>query len=130
MKYIFCILVLISSFSLLASPAGVKNEDGSFKLSGKSLSSMGIQFNKLNGPGPWTLPKDALVKIKFTQGVYRMFEGDITYVIVSVVKSDSNYITIQSQDLEANDEVAIKGTNFLRLTEADLNSETVDNCAH
>lgn len=130
MKYTIYLILLISSFSLMASPAGVKNEDGSFKLSQKSQAAMGIKFVKLSKSGPWVLPKEALVKIKFTQGVYRMFEGNITYVIVSISKTDSHSMTIQSEDLETGDEVAIKGTNFLRLTEADLNSETVDNCAH
>jgi hypothetical protein len=130
MRNFICLIIFMFSFSVMASPAGVKNEDGSFKISSKSLTIMGIQFSKLDSGGPWVLPKDALVKIKFTQGVYRMFEGNITFVIVSVLKSDSQNMTVKSEDLEFGDEVAIKGTNFLRLTEADLNSETVDNCAH
>jgi hypothetical protein len=32
--------------------------------------------------------------------------------------------------LESGDEVAVTGTKFLRMAETDLNSETVDNCAH
>ena len=76
------------------------------------------------------MPKSALVKIKFTDGVYRRFKGDITYVIVKVLKTDKNSVTLEAEDLEAGDEVATSGVSFLRLTEADLNSETIDNCAH
>lgn len=130
MKYFIIILSIFSSFQILAHPAGIKNEDGTFKLSDKSLKSMGITFSKLNDSGTWGISKEALVKIKFTQGVYRRFEGNITYVIVRVLKETQDTITIQSEDLEVGDEVAIKGASFLRLAEADLNSDTVDNCAH
>jgi hypothetical protein len=130
MKIFILLITIIMSFQLLAHPAGTKNEDGTFKLSEKSLNVMGIQFSKLNVSGPWVIPKEALVKIKFTQGVYRRFENNITYVIVTVLKETSEMVTVQSEDLEIGDEVAIKGAHFLRLAEADLNSDTVDNCAH
>lgn len=130
MRFLISIFLISISTQIMASPAGVKNEDGSFKISDKSLNVMGIKFIKLTGSGPWELPKDALVKIKFTQGVYRKYEGDITYVLVTAIKTDGQKIIIKSDDLETGDEVAVTGVNFLRLTEADLNSETVDNCAH
>lgn len=129
MKFLICISIMFS-LQVLAAPAGIKNEDGSFKVSDKSLNLMGIKFTKLQNAGPWELPKDALVKIKFTQGVYRKYEGDITYVLVTVLKTDAHRIVVKSDDLDIGDEVAVAGTNFLRLTESDLNSETVDSCAH
>jgi hypothetical protein len=91
---------------------------------------MNIKFKKLNGEGPWLLPVNSLVKVKFTQGVYRRFKNDITFVIVNVSKAEGSSVVISSDDLESDDEVAVEGVHFLRLTEADLNSETVDNCAH
>lgn len=130
MKIMTCLLVLFITINLHAAPAGIKNEDGSFKVSEKAIQVMGIKFQKLQNTGPWEIPKDALVKIKFTQGVYRKYEGNITYVIVTVLKVNEQSLTLKSEDLEAGDEVATAGVNFLRLTEADLNSETIDNCAH
>lgn len=130
MKLFILMFSIFISFQVLAHPAGVKNEDGTFKLSEKSLGVMGITFSRLDVEGPWTISKEALVKIKFTQGVYRRYEGDITYVIVRVLKETSDTITIQSEDLEVGDEVAVKGAHFLRLAEADLNSDTVDSCSN
>ncbi len=130
MRLMTAFVVLVLSPTAIANPAATKNEDGSFKISDQSQKVMGINFARLDGSGPWTLPSNSLVKIKFTQGIYRRYEGNITYVLVSVLKSDSQTITLQSEDLEAGDEVAVNGTNFLRLTESDLNSETVDSCAH
>ena len=130
MKLILTIVLTLFSTLASALPAGTKNEDGSFKVSDKSLKTMNIKFKKLNGEGPWLLPVNSLVKVKFTQGVYRRFKNDIAFVIVNVSKADASSVVISSDDLESDDEVAIEGVHFLRLTEADLNSDTVDNCAH
>jgi hypothetical protein len=131
MKILITLFVAMLSLAALAStPAGQKNEDGSFKLTDKSVKAMGVEFTTINSSGPWTLPKASLVRIKFTQGVYRRYEGDISFVIVKVIKQDNDSITVESLDIEPGDEIAIKGVTFLRLTEADLNSGTVDACAH
>ncbi len=124
------LIAVILLFLNTAFAAGEKNEDGSFKLSPKSLRTMGIKFHKLKDHGPWLIPSSSLVKIKFTQGVYRKIEEDITFVIVNVMKTEGASVLISSEDLEPMDEVAIEGVHFLRLTEADLNSSTVDSCAH
>lgn len=128
---IFLTVFLVMFYTFVsASPAGTKNEDGSFKVSAKSLKTMDIKFKKINGKGPWELPINSLVEVKFTKGVYRRFQNDITFVIVKVIKTNASSIFISSEDLESNDEVAVEGVHFLRLTEADLNSDTVDSCAH
>lgn len=128
------ILFILTLFSLaqfsFAAPAGTKGENGHFKVSEKSLNHLGVKFMALSGTGPWTVPESALVRIKLTQGVYRRFDGELTYVIVKVSKGLNEQITIQSEDLETGDEVAITGAKYLRMAETDLNSETVDNCAH
>lgn len=130
MKTILILIILFNVSASLASPAATKNEDGTFKLSDKSIQQMGIHFTKLEKVSPWVIPEESLVKVKFTTGVYRRYEGDITFVIVKILKKEGKSLVIESQDLETGDEVAISGTNYLRLTEADLNSDTVDSCAH
>lgn len=130
MKSLFIIFSLLICEFALAVPAGTKGEDGNFKVSEKSLAHLGVKFQSLNGSGPWTIPKEALVKIKLTQGVYRRFEGEITYVIVKTSEVGNGKLFIHSEDLEQHDEVAIEGTKYLRMAETDLNSETVDTCAH
>lgn len=131
MKYIK-ILVLTFVFCSLAyaGPAALKNEDGSFKLNSDAEKIMNIEFQKIHTSGPWSIPSEALVKIKFSTGLYRRYEGDITFILVNVLKSENGKVLVSSQDIEPEDEIAIKGAAFLRLTEADLNSGTVDSCAH
>jgi hypothetical protein len=130
MKQVIIISAFLFSQIAFAVPAGTKGEDGNFKVSEKSLNHLGVKFVSLNGPGPWKVPAAALVKIKLTQGVYRRFEGEITYVIVRTSEADKGNLYISSEDLEEGDEVAVQGTNYLRMAETDLNSETVDTCAH
>ena len=104
-------------------------EDG-FKLSKKAVTNLGITFNSLKGSGPWMIPKSSLVRIKHSTGVYRRWDSWITMVLVKVLSQTKETITIKSVDLQDQDEVAITGVPFLRMTEADLNSDTVDACAH
>jgi hypothetical protein len=104
-------------------------EDG-FKLSDKAIKNLGVTFNTLSGTGPWMVPKSALVRIKHSTGVYRKWDGWITTVLVKVLNQTKETVTIKSVDLQDQDKVAITGVPFLRMTEADLNSDTVDNCAH
>ena len=104
-------------------------EDG-FKLSEQSLKRLGISFSALKTEGAWTVPIQAMVKLKHTMGVYRRFDGWIAYVLVKQVKKDGATVTITSEDLQKGDEVAISGTAFLRMIEVDLNTDTVDGCAN
>ena len=104
-------------------------EDG-FKLSDKAVKNLGVTFNILSGSGPWMIPKSALVRIKHSTGVYRRWDGWITMVLVKVLNQTKETVTIKSVDLQDQDNVAVTGVSFLRMTEADLNSDTVDACAH
>lgn len=130
MKFILYLYALVLPAISLAIPAGTKGENGNFKISEKSLKHLGVAFLELASEGPWIVPAEALVKIKLTRGVYRRYEGEMTYVIVKVLQLKDGMMTIQSEDLAAGDEVAISGAKYLRFAETDLNSETVDNCSH
>lgn len=104
-------------------------EEG-FKLSDQALATLTIKFAPLQGKGPWTIAHDALVTLKKSTAVYRRYQGFITLVLVKVTKQTEAGLVITSQDLEPNDEIAISGVPFLRMVDADLNSETTDGCAH
>lgn len=104
-------------------------EEG-FQLSDKALKNLGVRFTQLAGEGPWLVPKDSIVRIKQSSGVYRRYETWISFILVRVIDDHGALVRIQSEDLQAQDEVAIAGAQFLRMTEADVSSGTVDNCAH
>ena len=104
-------------------------EDG-FKLSDKAIANLGVTFTTIKGKSSWAVPKSALVRIKHSTGVYRKWDGWITMVLVKVLSKTKDTVTIKSVDLQNMDDVAITGVPFLRMTEADLNSDTVDACSH
>lgn len=106
------------------------NEEYGFQMSGQALDTMRITFTTLSGKGPWKIPKESLIHIKQSTGVYRRFSGWIDFVLVNVIRSNENQVSITSVDLQPGDEVGVGNAKFLRLIEADLKSDTVDACAH
>lgn len=105
-------------------------EDGDFTLSPVAEKRMGLQWETLSGSGPWKVPKQSIALIKFTKGVYRKFEGKITMVVLTKIKEEGSNVVISSPDLQEGDQVATSGVKYLRLTEVDISSGTVDNCSH
>lgn len=106
------------------------SEEDGFKLSEKAVENLNVRFTTISGPGPWTLPKEAILNIKLSTGVYRKWDNWITMVLVKIKSRSKNTVTVESQDLQDLDQVAIEGVAYLRMTEADLNSDTVDVCSH
>lgn len=104
-------------------------EDG-FKLSKKAIENLGVTFELLKGSKQWNVPKSSLVRIKHSVAVYRKWDGWITMVLVNVIDQKADTVTIQSIDLQDQDQIAVSGVPFLRMTDSDLNSDTVDSCSH
>ena len=101
-----------------------------FKLTKKAQENLGVSFMQLKGKAPWSIPKSALLTIKHSKAVFRRWNGWITIILVKVVESGEDYYKIKSVDIQDGDDIAISGVKFLRMTEADLNSGTVDACSH
>jgi hypothetical protein len=134
------LIISIASTTSSASDATVKlkaggavtafiKEDG-FKLTDIALRNLEVNFNVLPAGSTWEIPKSSLVRVKKSIGVYRRYDGWITMVLVSVINKSKNTVTIKSVDLQSGDDVAVSGVTFLRMTDSDLNSDTVDACSH
>ncbi len=106
------------------------SEEDGFKLSEKALKNLDVNFKTLKGNGPWSIPKSAIVRIKHSTGVYRQWNHWITMVLVKILNESEDSFTIKSIDLQNQDQIAVTGVKFLRMTEADLKSDTVDSCSH
>ncbi|MBL7715856.1 MAG: hypothetical protein JNL01_10365 [Bdellovibrionales bacterium] len=105
------------------------SEDG-FQLKDEAIQSMGIKFSPIQGNSPWKIPESALVRVKYSTGVYRKYQEWISFVLVDVVSKNGGQAVVKSQDLESGDQIAVIGGSELRLTESDLTSDTVDTCSH
>lgn len=103
-------------------------EEGEFSITEKAEKRLGIQWLVLQGSGPWKVPSDTVLSIKFTKASYRKFEGRITLIILDKIKKEGDFYWISSPDLQEGDAVAIKGVKYLRLTELDLFQGAVDSC--
>ena len=125
-------LMMLWAMPALAEEKAVTafSEETGFKMSKKALDTMAIKFESISTPSPWKVSKGSLVRIKHVTGVYRRLDGWIDFVLVTVVRSQGEWVWITSPDLEKGDEIAIANTVFLRMTEADLKSESTDACAH
>ncbi len=106
------------------------NEEDGFKMSEKALENLEINFQVVKGNGPWKVPESAIMHLKQSTGVYRRYNGWISFILVTVLEKSNGQVTIKSQDLQSEDELAVSGVTFLRMTDADLSSKTVDSCAH
>ncbi|MAX65925.1 MAG: hypothetical protein QF441_12985 [Bacteriovoracaceae bacterium] len=106
------------------------NELDGFQLSEKAQKNLNVKFMQLKGKGPWKIPSSALLKIKHSHAVFRKWNGWITMILVKIIEKDPHYYKIKSVDLQQGDDIAISGVPFLRMTEADLHSDTVDSCSH
>ena len=142
MKITFLVLLFFSSLAIAHEPAHVENRVGSgraveafddedgFKLSAKAQKKLGIVYSKIQGPGPWDVPKAAIVQIKQSFAVYRLYNDWNSMVLVKIIETSQNQVKIISEDLEPDDQIAVSGASFLRMTESDLNAGTVDSCSH
>lgn len=138
------IMLLVLSFDLFASgdhsagPLVLKkggavsdfSEVEGFKLSAKAIKVMGIEYQILPDGNLWQVPKTSLVYLKHSVGVFRLWNGWNTLVLVKVHNLEGDLAKISSVDLRSKDSIAIAGVKFLRMIEADLNSDTVDSCSH
>ena len=137
-------LILLSNFSFASGDvtAGVSTQYGAgkaveayskedgFKLSEKAIKNLGVKFIQLDQGSKWKVPASALVSLKQSFLVYRRYDGWLTTVLVKVVSQNPESVTISSEDLQPGDEVVTTGVNFVRMTDSDLNSGTVDSCSH
>lgn len=106
------------------------DKEQGFKLSSKAANAMKVSFEKLNQQSPWRVPKEAIINLKQSTGIYRKYNDWTSMVLVKILKREGDIFIVASEDLEKGDEIAISGANFLRMIDADLNSTTVDSCGH
>lgn len=103
-------------------------EEGEFSITEKAEKRLGVKWLNIQGKGPWKVPSETIMRLKFTKAAYRKFEGRITMIVLETVKQEGDFVWINSPDLEPGDEIAIKGVKYLRLTELDLFQGAVDSC--
>ena len=93
------------------------SERNGFKLSPEALKNFDLKFIKLNGDGPWNLPKSALVHSGEETNLFRKRNDFFKRIDFETIKNSGTQLTIDSDDLREGDEVIIIGLGFLRIAE-------------
>lgn len=93
------------------------SERNGFKLSPEALKNFDLKYFKLNGDGPWTLPKSAVVHSGEETNLFRKRNSFFKRIDFQTIKNTANQLTVDSDDLREDDEVVIIGLGFLRIAE-------------
>ena len=93
------------------------SERNGFKLSAEALKNFDLKYLKLNGDGPWALPKAALVHSGEETNLFRKRNGFFKRIDFQTTKNAGNQLTVDSDDLREGDEVVVVGLGFLRIAE-------------
>lgn len=93
------------------------SERSGFKLSPEALKNFDLKFLKLNGDGPWLLPKSAVVHSGEETNLFRKRKDFFKRIDFQTLKNSGNQLTIDSDDLREGDEVVLVGLGFLRIAE-------------
>ena len=64
-----------------------------------------------------SIPKSAIVTSGEEVNLFRLREGFYSRIDFIELNSNGNSVTVKSNDLKSGDEIVIKGTGFLRMTE-------------
>lgn len=93
------------------------SERSGFKLSPEALKNFDLKYIKLNGDGPWALPKSSIVHSGEETNLFRKRNGFFKRIDFQTIKNSGNQITVDSDDLREGDEVVVLGLGFLRIAE-------------
>lgn len=93
------------------------DEHEGMKFSPQATRSFGISLVKLAGNSPWRIPFEALVMSGEEVNLFRLRKGFFKRIDFKEIKKEAGFITVNSSDLVAGDEIAIKGLGFIRIAE-------------
>jgi len=93
------------------------NEKLGFKLSAEALKNFELKSMKLNGDGPWRIPRSAIVRTGDETNLYRQRDGFFKRIDFQAIKQDGNQVLVDSDQMRENDEIISVGIGFLRIAE-------------
>lgn len=92
------------------------NEDAGFKLSPEATKNFKLKLQTYNG-GQITLPLDSILQTTEEKNIYRVREGFIKRIDITVVLKTKTELTFTSAALKAGDQIVVNGLGFLRMAE-------------
>lgn len=93
------------------------NKEKGFKLSPEAEKNFSIKKFKVVKPQNIEIPKAALVTSGVEINLYRLRDGFYKRIDFTTVTTKVNTLIINSKDLAQNDDIALSGLGFLRISE-------------
>lgn len=93
------------------------NKEKGFKLSPEAEKNFSVKKLKVMKPQNIEIPKEALVTSGVEINLYRLRDGFYKRIDFTTVTTKLNSLIINSKDLSQNDEIALSGLGFLRISE-------------
>lgn len=88
-----------------------------FKLSKQATKQFDLKFVSVRPDKSVQLPSTAIVHTGEEKNIYRLRDGFIKRIDFKVLSKSGSSLSIQSSDLNANDQVVVEGLGFLRIAE-------------
>lgn len=92
------------------------NEKSGFKLSAEATKNFKLKFLVYNG-GAISLSLDSILQTTEEKNVYRVRDGFIKRIDISVISKSKTELTFTSSDLKSGDQIVVSGLGFLRMAE-------------
>ncbi len=93
------------------------NKEKGFRLSAEAEKNFSVKKIKVSKAHGIEIPKSAQVTSGMEINLYRLRDGFYKRIDFTVVSSNSTTMTVSSKDLSINDEIALTGLGFLRISE-------------
>jgi len=134
MKLLLGTLLWLSSNNVLAHGGGeveaarigkgvtAYDEHEGFKLSTEAQNRMKFAYKKTESPGMITIPREGLAQVLKDNHIYLHKNEFFKSIDVEIKSKTKDTYIVTSKELEPGTEVVVKGVNFLRVIEMDLNS--------
>lgn len=92
------------------------NEKNGFKLSPEATKNFKMKFQTFSG-GPLVLPLDSILQTTNEKNIYRMRDGFIKRVDITVIAKSKSELTFTSSELKSGDQIVLSGLGYLRMAE-------------
>lgn len=92
------------------------DEETGFKLSPEATKNFNLKFQSYSG-GPLSLSMNSILQTTNEKNIYRMRDGRIKRIDISVISKSKSELTFTSSDLKSGDQIVVSGLGFLRMAE-------------
>lgn len=104
------------------------NERDGLRLGAEAAKNFAIVAKELAGPGPWRVPRAAVLSALEETNLYRLRDSFYKRIDFTELSREGSEILVKSEALRPGDAIVVSGVGFLRL--AELNALGAEPAGH